>query len=289
MSEIAAAAAESGGAFRGHRTRPSLLIAVSFCVVGAVIVMAVVGSLIAPQDPAIQNFSAVLAKPSGAHLLGTDSLGRDVFSRLIAGARTAVLGPFVVATVGMVLGSVLGLLAGYRGGRVDWLISLWVDLMVAVPGLLVLIVVIGALGGGYWVAILTLAILVTPSESRVVRGVTLEQAPRPYVEAAKALGVSDPRIMFMHILPNVAATIVAQMFLTFAAVLVGLSGLSFLGIGLPPGTPNWGLMLAEGRTLLFANPVAALAPGAAIVMTATATNLVGDWLFEHLSSRGEAR
>src|SRR5262249_48054392 len=141
----------------------------------------------------------------------------------------------------------------------------------------------------YWLAVGLLVVLTTPFDTRVVRGATLEQVPRPYVEAAKTLGVSDRRIMALHIWPNVSATAVANTFLVFAASLVALSGLSFPGLGSPAGTPDWGLMLAEGRALLFANPVAALAPGAMIVLTATSMNLIGDWLYERLSSRGATR
>jgi peptide/nickel transport system permease protein len=286
MSEIVAQAGE----LQAVRTRRvSAVIALCFLVITAVTVMMTFGDLIAPQDPREQDLSVVLAHPSGAHWLGTDALGRDIFSRLIAGARSAVVGPLVVAASSMVLGSLLGLFAGYRGGRTDALIMRWADMMFALPDLLVLIVVVGAFGGGYWLAVALLVVLTTPFFTRVVRGATLEQVPRPYVEAAKTLGVSDRRIMLFHIWPNVSAVVVANTFLVFAAVLVGLSALSFLGLGVPPGTPDWGLMLAEGRNLLFANPVASLAPGAMIVITAMATNLIGDWLYEWLSSRGATR
>jgi peptide/nickel transport system permease protein len=188
-----------------------------------------------------------------------------------------------------VLGSILGLLAGYRGGLAEALIMRWVDLMWAVPGLLVIIVVAGAFGGGYWLAVALLIVLTTPFDTRVVRGATVEQVPRPYVEAARALGVSDRRIMFLHIWPNISPIVVANTFLIFASTLVALSGLSFLGVGSKPGTADWGLMLAEHRSLIFVNPVTSLAPGAMIALTATAVNLIGDWVYERLSSRGATR
>jgi peptide/nickel transport system permease protein len=265
------------------------MIVMSCLVLAGIALMAIFGAHLAPQDPVTPHFDVTSAKPSGAHWLGTDGLGRDVFSRLIAGTRTAVEGPLVVAIGGIALGSVLGLIAGYRGGLVDSVISRLADLMLALPGLLVLIVVVGSLGGGYWLAIALLVALVAPGETRIVRGVTIEHAPRPYVEAARTLGVSDWRIMFLHIWPNIAATVVAQAFLTFAGVLVGLAGLSYLGLGVAPGTPNWGLMLSENQQLLFVNPVAALAPALLLVVTATAMNLVGDWLYERLSERGVTR
>jgi peptide/nickel transport system permease protein len=128
-----------------------------------------------------------------------------------------------------------------------------------------------------------------PFDTRVVRGATLEQTPRPYVEAARTLGVKDWRIMVWHIWPNVSPVAVANAFLNFAGSVGFLAALSFLGLGVPPGTPDWGLMLSEGLQDLFVNPVAVLAPGAMIVLTATSMNLIGDWLQERLSSRGAAR
>lgn len=251
--------------------------------------MVIFGKLIAPQDPNAQDFTAVSQKPSASHWLGTDGLGRDVFSRLIVGARTAFIGPLIVAAASMLVGNLLGLYAGYKGGKADALIMRWVDLMLALPALLVIIVVVGAFGGGYWLAVGVLTILTVPFDTRVVRGATLEQAPRPHVEAAKTLGLSDRRIMWFHIWPNVSPAVVANTFLLFAGALIALSSLSFLGLGAPPGTADWGLMLAEGRGLLFANPVASLAPGVCIILLATAMNLIGDWLYERLSSRGATR
>jgi peptide/nickel transport system permease protein len=285
-AEAAVPAAPPASARRGQT---SWLIVACLVIVAAVVVMVIFGSLIAPQNPNAQNPLNALAKPGGAHWLGTDSLGRDVFSRLIAGARTAFIGPLVIAGASLVLGNLLGLWAGYKGGRVDAVIMRWVDLMWSVPGLLVIIVVSGTLGGGYWLAVGLLVILTVPFDTRVVRGATLEQAPRPYVEAARTLGVPAWRIMVWHIWPNVSPVAVANAFLNFAGSLTAIAGLSFLGLGVAPGTPDWGLMLSEGLQDLFVNPVAVLAPGALIVLTATSMNLIGDWLQERLSSRGATR
>lgn len=289
MSTISDVAPELAVSTGLRRPRISIVIALSFLVIGGVIVMAIFGSLLAPQNPDAQNLALALAKPTGAHWLGTDSLGRDVFSRLVTGARSAFVGPLVIAIGSMLFGNLLGLLAGYSGGRVDATIMRWVDLMWSIPGLLVIIVIAGALHGGYWLAVGLLLVLSIPFDTRIVRGATLEQTPRPYVEAAKTLGVSSPRIMVLDIWPNVAPIAVANAFLVFAGALVGLSGLSFLGLGAPVGTPDWGLMLAEGQSLLFANPVSVLAPGAMIVLTATSMNLIGDWLYERLASKGATR
>lgn len=272
-----------------RRRRPSGLFAICLLLFGGVVFLALFGKLISPQDPAAQNLSIALARPSSAHWLGTDALGRDILSRLLVGARSAVEGPFVIAGISMVIGNSLGLWAGYRGGVVDTLLMRWVDFMLAVPALLVIIVVAGALGSSYWNAVFVLAVLTVPIDARIVRGATLEQVPRPYVEAAKTLGVSHRRIMFLHIWPNVSGVAVANAFLIFAGSLVALSGLSFLGLGAAPGTPDWGHMVGENETLLFANPWAVLAPAAAIVVTAAAVNLLGDWIYEWIASRGATR
>jgi peptide/nickel transport system permease protein len=258
-------------------------------VVIVVALLALLGDLVVSQDPDAQMTSLGMSGPSAEHWLGTDQLGRDIFSRLIVGARTAFVGPLVIAACSLVIGDLLGLVAGYLGGWVDSLIMRWVDLMWSIPSLLVIIVVAGAFGGGYWLAISLLIVLVVPMDVRVVRGATLEQVPRPYVEAAKTLGVSNTRIIVSHLWPNVAPVAVANAFLIFATALVSLSGLSFLGLGVDPGTPDWGLMLAENLDLLFISPVAALAPGLMIVMIAASMNVVGDWTYERLSERGASR
>ncbi len=165
----------------------------------------------------------------------------------------------------MLIGNALGLVAGYFGGALDSGISRVVDLVYAMPALLVAIVVVGVLGGGYFLAVGLLVVLFSPVDTRIVRGATLDQRSRPYVEAARILGLPSRRIMLRHIWPNVLPLALANAFLTFAFAIVSLSALSFLGLGVGPGTPDWGRMLADSRTLLFDVPLAALAPGIAIV------------------------
>jgi peptide/nickel transport system permease protein len=267
--------------------RPSrgLVISLCFCIAGGILFLAIFGSLLAPQDPRAQHLQDVLAHPSSSHWLGTDALGRDVFSRTIVGAQLGVLGPLVIAVGSFAIGNLLGLWSGYRRGWVDSLVMRWVDLMWSVPTLLVLIVAAGAVGASYWLAVALLVILSAPFDTRIIRGVVMEQVPRPYVEAARTVGVSTRRIVFLHIWPNVAPVAIANSFLVFASSLVALAGLSFLGLGAPPGTPDWGLMLSESQAMLFVNPVATLAPAFMIVVTATVSNLLGDWFDEYLTSR----
>jgi peptide/nickel transport system permease protein len=271
------------------RFRPNWAVAVSLAIVAVTAFLACFGSMIAPIDPAQQDLALGLSAPSPEHWLGTDSLGRDVYSRILAGTRSAVVGPLVIALGGALIGNILGLIAGYRGGRTDSFVMRWVDLMFALPGTLVVIVFAGTFGGGYWLSVVLLIILSAPADARLIRGATLEQTPRPYVEAARSIGVSDRRIMLTHIWPNVAPIATANLSLSFAGALVALAGLSFLGLGVPAGTPDWGLMVSESRSVLFVNPVAVLAPALMIVVTATSVSIVGDWLYERLSSRGANR
>jgi len=278
---------QAGARVRRHVVSPLILL--SFVVIAGVLLMAVFGSLLAPENPATQHLAIVNAPPSGAHWLGTDALGRDVFSRVIAGTRTAFFGPLVIAAASFLLGNLLGLLAGYRGGLADSIIMRWVDFMWSLPSLVILVVVAGAVGGSYWVAVAVLIVLTVPFDTRVIRGATLEQMPRPYVEAAKTLGVPRWKIMLFHVWPNVSPIAVANTCLVFAGSLVTLAGLEFLGLGLPPGTPDWGLMLSQNEALLFTNPLATIAPGVMIVLVAITMNLIGDWLYEQLTSRGVGR
>jgi len=189
----------------------------------------------------------------------------------------------------MLIGNLLGLLAGFRGGWVDTLVSRYADLVYAFPALLVAVVIVGVVGGGYFVAVGLLAVLYSPVDTRLIRSATLVQRSQPYVEAARVSGVRPRRIMLAHIWPNVLPLAVANAFLTFAFSIVSLASLSFLGLGVGPGAADWGRMLADSRTLLFDNAWTALGPGVAVVVAAASVNILGDWLFEQLSARGRER
>jgi peptide/nickel transport system permease protein len=272
------------GALRG-----SWLMIACYAVFATVIVCAVAGEVIVARPPDAQDLLLGVTPPGEAGVLGTDDLGRDVLSRTIVGARTALIGPAVVAIGAMVLGTVLGLVAGFRGGRSDSLIMRVVDLVASVPALLAAIVSVGILGGGYWIGIALLVVLGIPGDTRIVRAGTLAQRNLPYVEAATTLGLPRWRVMVRHIWPNIWPVVVANTFLSFSFALVNISALSFLGIGVEPGTPDWGLMLAESRRLISENPMAAVAPALALAVTSMSANLIGDDLFERLSNRGRAR
>jgi peptide/nickel transport system permease protein len=273
---------------RGRR-RPSLLILLSFLIVVLVVACALFGSLLAPFGANAQNLIVATQAPSAHHLLGTDDFGRDILSRIIVGARAAVIGPALIAVGALIIGNVLGLVAGYFGGRVDYFIMRLADLVWALPGLLIAIVVVGVIGGGYYVAVVVLVVLTFPIDARIVRGAVLQQRNMPYVEAAEMLGIARSRIMLRHIWPNILPLVVANTFLNFAFSLVALSALSFLGLGVPLNTPDWGGMLAQNLSLIQGNAMACLAPAIALVLTAVSMNLIGDWSYERLSDRGRAR
>lgn len=273
---------------RGRR-RPALIILLSFLIVVLVVACALFGSLLAPFRANAQNLIVATQAPSVHHLLGTDDFGRDILSRIIVGARAAVIGPALIAVGALIIGNALGLVAGYFGGRVDYFIMRLADLVWALPGLLIAIVVVGVIGGGYYVAVLVLVVLTFPVDARIVRGAVLQQRNMPYVEAAMTLGIAPWRVMLRHIWPNVLPLVIANTFLNFAFSLVALSALSFLGLGVPLNTPDWGGMLAQNLSLIQNNAMACLAPALALVLTAVSMNLIGDWSYERLSDRGRAR
>ena len=254
----------------------------------AVVVMAIFGYQLAPQNPHAIFLIDQSLPPGHGHLLGTDALGRDVLSRVIAGTRTAVAGPALLALCTAFASAALGILAGYRGGWIDTVISRGADLMYALPALLVIIVVVGVLGGGYLLAVLVLTIFVIPADIRLIRSATLAQRELPYVESARILGLSPARVMTIHVLPNILPTLAATVMLEFVAAIVTISGLSFLGLGVQAGTPDWGLMVAENRDIMTVNAWAVLGPAGAISLTALAATVCGDWLYDKVSQRGGA-
>ncbi|GGT05911.1 ABC transporter permease [Nonomuraea spiralis] len=283
MSVVPGTVRLGGRARRLRRARPGPVTLLSGGVLALMAAAALLGTWIAPYDPAAQDLALGATMPGWAHWAGTDELGRDVLSRCLAGARSALLWPVVVALCTCAMSTSLGLLAGYRRGWIDAVMMRVVDLLIAMPGLLMLIVLVGVLGGGIGWAVLAIAVLFTPGDIRVVRSLTMAQRELAYAEAARTLGLGRARIMFRHLLPNIAPTVVAGALLSFVAALVALSGLSFLGIGLPAGTPDWGLMIEENRGLLDLNPWAAVVPAALVTVAATAATLLGDQLFERLS------
>lgn len=271
------------------RRRPPALILLSAGVVVALVILVLAGPWMTPFDPEHQDLMNTAAGPGAGHLLGTDTLGRDVLSLLIAGTRTALVGPVIVAVGAVLIGATLGMLAGWSGKWLDAVMSRLTDLMYALPGLLIIVVVVGVIGGGYWLSVGVLTLLSAPTAYRMTRSVAAAQARMPYIDAARTLGLPTSRIIFRHILPNILPTVLATFLLDFVGALIGLSGLSFLGLGAPAGTPDWGSLLHDGQSMLTVNPWVSLAPGLLIVLTATSVTLLGDWMYDRYSAKGAQR
>ncbi|MBH0008345.1 ABC transporter permease [Salinibacterium sp. SWN1162] len=270
------------------RRRHPVAVWLSLALLGVVAFLVLFGNLIAPDATAQSILDSLLPPGSPGHFLGTDELGRDVLALTIAGAASALVGPVCVALGSMLLGILLGTVSGYLRGPIDFIIGRWTDLLFSLPLLLAAIVVAGVFGAGYWMTVLLLILLFSPSDIRIVRAGVMEQAARPFVEAAQMLSLSKARIMFTQVLPNVSSLIITNSMLNVAFALVAFSSLSFLGVGVAPGTADWGRQLTDGRAIMIDNPAAVLVPALLIIGVASAANLVGDWLGQRLTRTGRS-
>lgn len=273
----------------GTRWRIPPLITVSIGYVVIVVLAAIAGRLLFPGSISNTNPLAIGATPNAQYWLGTDELGRDVFTRVIAGAHPALVGPLIIAVSGFLISGLAGIGAGYLGGLLDTATMRVVDFFFALPGLLIAIVIVTVVQGGYWTAVALLCLLNVQGDIRLVRSGALGQRSLPYVEALRLAGVPGWRIMYLHIGRNILPILLADFAVDFGSNLVALAGLAFLGLGSQPGTADWGLMLTEGQRVLFDNPWAALAPGLAIVLLATSVNLIGDWIYERYTQASVRR
>jgi peptide/nickel transport system permease protein len=271
--------------------RRSPLASAGALIVGLVIVAALAAPLLAATDPIDQDLSIVLKPPfwlqdgSLSHPLGTDHLGRDVYSRLVYGARISLTISVLAALIGAAVGVAAGLVAGYIGGRVDAIIMRLVDLNLAFPLILLALSVVALLGASLKNLVIVMAITTWMIYARVVRGLSLTLREQDFVQAARALGAHDARIIARHILPNVLAPIMVIWTLEVARVILMESALSFLGLGVPPPTPTWGRMLAEGRDYLTVAGWISIFPGLAIMLTVLGINFLGDGLRDLLDPR----
>jgi peptide/nickel transport system permease protein len=250
---------------------------------GAVIVLlfaaiALVGIFVTPRPPDELIYTAVLAPPSHSYPFGTDDLGRDILSRIIAGAHISLMVGVVAIGVAMIIGAAFGLLAGYLGGWVDQIIMRLMDIMLAFPDILLAIVIIAILGPGLVNVIIAVGIGAIPVYTRTVRAAVLGVREQEFVEAARALGVSPWRIMRVHILRNVMAPIIVLATLGVGLAILIAAGLSFIGLGAQPPTPEWGDMLNESQNYLQQAWWMAVFPGTAITLTVVGLNLLGDGL-----------
>jgi len=239
---------------------------------------AIFAPLVAPHDPTLQNYDNVRAVPSSDHLLGTDELGRDVLSRIIYGARISLVIGLVPTTISMVIGTILGLMAGFLGKKVDFVIMRLADIMLAFPSLLLAMVVMYTLGASLINIFIALSVVSWAGTARVVRSQTLSLKEKEFVEAAESIGVKKSVIMFRHILPNCLPSLIVLFTMNIPGSILSESSLSFLGIGAQPPLTSWGLMVVNGKQWLFSEPWIAIAPGVAILIIVLAFNFLGDGL-----------
>ncbi|MEW6644246.1 MAG: ABC transporter permease [Pseudomonadota bacterium] len=260
--------------------RPGALI--GLVVITVFILLAVLAPLISPYDPTATNWVTVRKPPSILHWFGTDELGRDILSRVITGAQASLLAGLISVTIALGVGVPLGLLAGYRGGMVDALISRITEAMLACPFLILAIALAAFLGPSLGNAMIAIGVTTTPIFIRLTRGQVLNVKAEDYIEAARALGNSPLRIACVHILPNILPAVLVQATLSVAAAIIAEAALSFLGLGQQPPAPSWGSMLNAAQRFLANAPWMALWPGLAIFLIVLSLNLVGDGLRDAL-------
>ena len=258
---------------------------ISFAVIVLMILAAVLAPFLTPYEENDMDLLHRLSPPSAKHLLGTDEGGRDVLTRLLYGARVSLLIGVVPALLSLVLGSALGVLAGYRGGLTDAIIMRLADVTLAFPSMLLAMVIMYSLGGGIVNVFLTLTLVNWANVARVVRAHTLQLKSSEYVEAAQVIGVSRGTIMRRHILPNCLSTMLVLFTLNVPASILTESSLSFLGLGIQPPNASWGLMINVGRQYLYTAPWLCFAPGAAIMLIVLAFNFLGNGLLDVLDPR----
>ncbi|HEY7536767.1 MAG TPA: ABC transporter permease [Gaiellaceae bacterium] len=253
-------------------------------IVGSVVLMALFGHLIWTLDPNNPVYDRFLG-PSWDHPMGTDELGRDTLARIIHGAQVSLQVGAVAISIAFVLGTLIGVLSGYYGGRTDLALMRLVDLMFAFPGLVLAFLIVGLLGPTRTNAMIAVGIIITPAFARVIRAAVLEVMGMPFMESARGLGAGDARIMFRHVIPNIVAPLIVLTTVYFSVAILAEATLSFLGLGTQPPEAAWGNMLATARTFIDASVWVSVWPGAAIMLTVLGFNLLGDGLRDILDPR----
>ena len=269
--------------WRRFRKQKVALVALVFIVL--LVGMAVFAPLVAPYDPTAPDYNAVLQGPSAAHWAGTDTYGRDIFSRIVWGARISLAVGFLSVTLGALAGVSMGIISGYYGGWVDSAVMRLCDLLLAFPGILLAIAVIAILGPGITNVIYAVAIFSIPVFARLARGTTLQLKRTVYVDASRAIGVPNRTIMLRHIVPGTLPNVIVYFSMRIGTSILTAAALSFIGLGAQPPSPEWGAMLADGRTYMGVADHLTLFPGLAIFLTVLGFNLFGDGLRDALDPK----
>lgn len=253
----------------------------SAVVIAVATLIAIFGSMLAPFNPIAANLSLTFVGPSASHPFGFDFEGRDVFSRLLAGAQSSMLGPLAVVVGALLVGTLLAVVAAWRRGSADAVISSGLDILFAFPGILLAVLAAAVFGVGLLAASVALMIAYTPYVARVLRGAAMKERGQPYVAALEVQGASGASICLRHIVPNMMPLIVAQATIMFGWAMVDLAAISFLGLGVQPPTPNWGFMISENQIgIPQGYPLPAIAAGVCIVLVVIAFNVLGERLLE---------
>ena len=262
---------------------------VGVVLIGLFLFLVVFGSALAPHDPVRPNVAAKLQPPSSTYWFGTDELGRDVLSRVMSGAKYSLGVAFIILSIAVVVGTIVGLVAGYVGGLVDELLMRLTDLFLAFPALVLAMAIAATLGRNLQNTVIALTVVYWPWYARLVRGQVLWLKEREFVEAARSIGATPLRILTRHILPNTLAVIIVQLTLDVGYAVLATSGLSFLGLGAQPPTPEWGTMIAGARTFFREAWWYITFPGLALTLTVLGFNLLGDGLRDYLDPRTRRR
>ena len=270
-----------------HRIMANRTVSVCLVLLAAMVIIAILAPWIAPYEPNDINLKESLQSPSKEHWLGTDHLGRDIFSRLLYGATTSFAIAIPVVAFALIWGIALGGIAGYFGGLPDDIISRVIDLFLSFPSMIFALAIVGALGSSVLNLIMALALVHWASYARLMRGQVLSAKSNDYVSSARVIGASDRRILVKHILPNALAPVIVLATLDMGHVILSAAALSFLGLGIPPSVPEWGSMLNAGKEFMRTAPYLTLFPGMAITLTVILFSLLGDGFQEILDPESE--
>ncbi|MEU9785429.1 ABC transporter permease [Streptomyces phaeochromogenes] len=269
---------------KGHRRPLGVLIAAA--VLALVVLAAALAPLIAPYAPDAIDLSASLAGTSADHLLGTDSSGQDLLSRVLHGARTSLIAPLLLLAVAAALGVTLGVLSAWHGGWIDALVSRITDVMYAFPGLLFTVLIIAVFGTGTTTSVLALGLAFTPTVARYTRSLALSEVRKPYVDAYRVQGMGGTRICARHLVPNLGRSVLGYLVVLFGEAVMSLATLSYLGFGAQPPSSDWGLMVQEGQSAVVQGALLpALVPGTAIALVVVSVNVAGVWAADRLGSQ----
>ncbi|UFT98492.1 ABC transporter permease [Radiobacillus kanasensis] len=258
---------------------------IGLTIISLLIVIAIFAPLVATHSPIEQDMINRYQAPSGEHWLGTDALGRDIFSRIVYGTRISIQVGLIAVGISAIVGILLGGIAGYFGKWPDLIIMRFIDIMMAFPSILLAIAMVAVLGANLTNTMIAVGIVGIPQFARIVRSTVLSVKETEYIEAARAIGAKNNRILFSHVLPNCLAPIIVQATLSVGTAILDAAGLSFLGLGAQPPTPEWGAMLSDGRAALQSAPWVIMFPGLAIFLVVLGFNLFGDGLRDALDPK----